>query len=301
MARIIQASFVSTSAASASYSHTALAARAASLTLVSLALLVGGCSSISKSTCEEANYYQIGYSDGRQADSRSNFERYHNQCSEYGIATDREAYNQGYQAGLLEYCTIDNALWLGESGSRFRYVCPAQQTAELEAYYNQGLRRYCVPAEGYQLGLNGQQSSVCDGSQYPTFHQAWLQGSQQKQRDDRKQQLVEELQHLDAEIARLDSDRKDFHKRLRELQTRQRLLNMEYQSLLGINWPVPVSRPLPKPDHPEVPKQPAVPKQPTPKQPIKKPKDRSEQQPEPEQPDQELPLKRSPPPMVRPQ
>lgn len=113
--------------------------RAAAMALL---LLTQGCASLNKEECMVADWRLIGYQDGVAGKSSSAVGSYREDCAEYAVVPDLDAYQAGRGEGLLEYCRADNSYRLGKSGRGFPVVCPSHLEAELRAAYNQGREIY---------------------------------------------------------------------------------------------------------------------------------------------------------------
>jgi len=113
--------------------------RAAAMALL---LLTQSCASLNKEECMVANWRLIGYQDGVAGKSSSAVGTYREDCAEYAVVPDLDAYQAGRAEGLLEYCKADNSYRLGKSGRGFPVVCPSHLEADLRMAYNQGREIY---------------------------------------------------------------------------------------------------------------------------------------------------------------
>lgn len=95
----------------------------------------GGCATMSKNECLEADWHQVGYRDGKTGSPRARFQRHSEACAEHGIRADRNAYFRGRDQGLDRYCTTENGYQQGKMGRAYRGVCPPElEGAFLDAY-----------------------------------------------------------------------------------------------------------------------------------------------------------------------
>lgn len=117
-----------------SYSHL--------LWLVLISMAMAGCETMSKKECLSADWYQVGYQDGKEGQTRSHIEDITESCAKANVVPDRERYFLGRDTGLREYCTPAHGFYLGKNGTSYSRVCPPETAAGFEASYNKGHRIY---------------------------------------------------------------------------------------------------------------------------------------------------------------
>lgn len=105
------------------------------LTVLAAALALAACATLDESECRTADWFQLGARDGVDGAARTRIEDHRKACGEFGLPTDDAAWFQGYEAGLQDYCTVDNGYRVGRSGGYYGRVCPAsEERAFLDAY-----------------------------------------------------------------------------------------------------------------------------------------------------------------------
>lgn len=107
--------------------------------LALLALGLSGCATLSEGECRTADWQEIGRIDGSQGQPRARLFEHAKACADYGIRPDAEAYYQGREWGLLDYCTPANAYREGRRGASYQGVCPALLEGNFLVSYRQGL------------------------------------------------------------------------------------------------------------------------------------------------------------------
>jgi hypothetical protein len=165
------------------------------------ALAVSGCASMTESQCRVADWKRVGLSDGASGVAESRLASYAEDCGEIGVEPDAQAYRQGWDLGIAQFCT---------------------------------------PANGWRAGLNGQsgKEAVCQGQ--PTFGifsrylQAGLQVHETQSRMNRNDDEMRRLQKR-LEDAKTDEDRRRIRDHLRSLDREQfhLRLTLQRQSLIG--------------------------------------------------------------------
>lgn len=104
------------------------------------ALLLNGCSTLSKEQCQTMSWYNLGYQDGEQGRSPAKWQDYRASCGEYGVSVDQQEWQRGYDKGLSLYCLPELAYNKGRSGHVYRGICP-HDSAFLQEY-QRGYQEY---------------------------------------------------------------------------------------------------------------------------------------------------------------
>lgn len=94
---------------------------------LSLALTLAGCASMSESQCRVADWYRVGLTDGGSGVEQTRLADYAEDCGKIGIRPDTTAYRQGWDRGILSYCTPYNGWMAGVNGQHNKAsVCQGQ-------------------------------------------------------------------------------------------------------------------------------------------------------------------------------
>ncbi|MBY4676391.1 DUF2799 domain-containing protein [Marinobacterium arenosum] len=106
-----------------------------SFSLICLLLMLAGCASLDRQACLSGDWYSIGLADGRNGYPLSRIEAHDQTCADYGVVSDYEAYQQGQQKGLEEYCTPMGGFRAGRDGYEYYGLCEGEgEPVFLEAY-----------------------------------------------------------------------------------------------------------------------------------------------------------------------
>lgn len=122
-------------------------------TAVMAALLaLSGCASMSEGECQRADWYQKGVQDGRDGQARDRVEDHAKACAKVGVAPDESRWQAGWAEGLRRYCRPANGWQVGLKGDIYRGVCADQPEGDdFERHYEAGKRVYAL---GQQLDRN---------------------------------------------------------------------------------------------------------------------------------------------------
>lgn len=100
------------------------------------------CATLNREQCQTANWKDLGVRDGSYGYDSTRIASHTKACSEHGINPDVNAYNQGYKAGLRVYCTPEKGFEIGRTGSFSRATCPADLAPAFYAAVENGRRAY---------------------------------------------------------------------------------------------------------------------------------------------------------------
>ena len=174
------------------------------ITFLLLLVLVSGCATLSQSQCQSGDWYGIGQTDGSQGADLSKLAQHRNACGEYSIQIDGEAWRAGRIEGLKQYCRPLNGYQIGRYGSLVNNVCPNNLAGNFSRAYNYGYKIYIVTQKLSEL-----ESRLYDEEQ------AIL--DETLSREDRRHHL-DDLKQLEVDIERMryqivDMERKNPYTR----------------------------------------------------------------------------------------
>ncbi|MCU7836078.1 MAG: DUF2799 domain-containing protein [gamma proteobacterium symbiont of Taylorina sp.] len=108
---------------------------------------LSACASLNKEECQQADWYDIGYHDGKSGYKVSRLSDHRQACAEHHIYPDKMRYKQGYNLGLIHYCTPENALQTGLAGNTYQGICPHEAEKSFLKKYYQGKAIYDLSNE----------------------------------------------------------------------------------------------------------------------------------------------------------
>ena len=177
---------------------------------VTMLLLLGfaglsGCATMSGDECASSDWTAIGYSDGAQGFTSDRYSRHNKACAKHGVTPDFRAYQVGRDEGLREFCQPTRGYQLGESGSAYHGVC----SADLEPAF----------LDAYRIGqhLHGLRSNVSHASSSIAAKERELERNQEKMRDKEALLIADDTSTQDRVL--LLADLKELSERQGELET----------------------------------------------------------------------------------
>ncbi|CAH0533827.1 hypothetical protein VST7929_01702 [Vibrio stylophorae] len=119
--------------------------------LGSALMLLSSCATMNQQECLTANWQQIGLADGANGYRISQIDAHRQACAEYGVTPDLQAYTLGYQQGLKAYCAPANGYQVGYEGKAYYGQCPEAQHAAFFAAYQNGAKHFELRSEIQRL------------------------------------------------------------------------------------------------------------------------------------------------------
>lgn len=107
------------------------------ITLLAVGLL-SGCASMSEDECRTADWRMIGYEDGVAGLSAARIGEHRKACAKHNLTPSMQAYREGREEGLYEYCRPPNAFRLGQQGSTYTGICPFDMEEDFISAYSSG-------------------------------------------------------------------------------------------------------------------------------------------------------------------
>jgi len=121
------------------------------LLLLALSVLLAGCAVISEDECRAGNWYERGVQDGARGRNQAVVGEIAQQCGEYGVQVDSEAWFRGHEEGVEQFCTPDNGYRYGRQGRRYNGVCSGPTADLFVNAYQQGLVDHQIVQQYRQL------------------------------------------------------------------------------------------------------------------------------------------------------
>lgn len=108
-----------------------------------LMLGLASCNSMSKEECAAADWQVIGDTDGAAGhDPQERFAAHVKSCARIKVVPDQTKWYQGYQAGIVRYCTPMSGLTHGEAGDGYHNVCSPDTEAGFMRGYGLGRKAW---------------------------------------------------------------------------------------------------------------------------------------------------------------
>lgn len=108
------------------------------LAYVTVVIFLSGCAAMNEQECQTASWYDIGLEDGSAGRPMTNLSAYRQACAKHGVTADAGQYNQGYNEGVINFCTPQKGYNLGRNGQQYYGVCPAPLERPFVSAYQEG-------------------------------------------------------------------------------------------------------------------------------------------------------------------
>ncbi|MCB0407434.1 MAG: DUF2799 domain-containing protein [Bdellovibrionales bacterium] len=126
------------------------------LMVAALGFSLSGCASYFKrKECEKMNWFQYGY-DKAMKGQRLQGDGFLQQCETAEAKIDYSGADQGFKAGMANYCKPEVAFQTGRNGDFFNEsLCDMSGVNLLKAKHAEGVKSLCQPDHGKQKGASG--------------------------------------------------------------------------------------------------------------------------------------------------
>jgi hypothetical protein len=100
-----------------------------------VALSLGSCATMSEDQCLAGAWGEVGLADGRAGHGPGRLQSHAEACAKVGVVPDEAIYFAAREQGLRSYCIPANGFQVGRNGSSYEGVCPTSvEGSFLEAY-----------------------------------------------------------------------------------------------------------------------------------------------------------------------
>ncbi|MBD3646785.1 MAG: DUF2799 domain-containing protein, partial [Pseudomonadales bacterium] len=173
-------------------------------------MVLGGCASLSKDECINADWRLIGYEDGLNGAPKSRIAQHRKACADHDVVPNKASYDAGYEEGILSYCSYSRGERAGQYGRRAEDVCPAY--SDYASGYDSGLLSYCTWDMGYNEGIEGRDYlRVCPASLEANFLGGYAEGA-------KIYDLRYELEASEARVAAIIDEQAHISEHIGEIQ-----------------------------------------------------------------------------------
>lgn len=199
--------------------------KARTLLLAVVTVAISGCATMSGDECATSDWSAVGYEDGSRGYTTERFGDHRKACAKHGITADFQAYQNGRQQGLVEYCQPSRGFNLGASGGNYNGVCSANREFEFLDAYRVGQQLYTLRSNVNTANslIYAKEHEIEDIEQTMRAKEALLISSETTTEDrvlllaDLKR-LSERTGELEAEIEMLIADRARFEQELQHYE-----------------------------------------------------------------------------------
>lgn len=118
--------------------------RLAGIFLFGMMLALSGCASMSADECATSDWRGIGFDDGARGYTAGRLSQHRKACAKHGVSPDLQAYRDGRADGLREYCQPQRGFNLGAGGGQYNGVCSIDLEAGFLDAFRSGSQLYTL-------------------------------------------------------------------------------------------------------------------------------------------------------------
>lgn len=109
-------------------------------------LALGACATMDRDECLTVDWRTVGFEDGVAGYSGDRIGQHRKACAKHGVTPDLAAYQSGREDGLREYCVPANGFRLGSQGGGYGGICPADLEPAFTDAFESGRHLYTLEA-----------------------------------------------------------------------------------------------------------------------------------------------------------
>lgn len=191
-------------------------------------LLLSSCATLSKNECLNADWLTIGYEDGVQGRSRDRIASHRKACADHRITPDLTAYRQGYNEGLVNFCTPGNGYRKGQRGSTYTGICQGDLERDFLKGYHAGRDIYLENSTLSRLNRNLQSTEheLTEIEQEIAAEEKTLFSNSLSRRE--RKSIYEQILTLKDEYNSLEADRYELQEDIDESEEQLQYLREQY-------------------------------------------------------------------------
>lgn len=125
-------------------------------------IIFTSCATLTKEQCATMNWRDLGFRDASQGYSSTRLSQHVNSCSKHGLTIDNTSYSSGYSDGLRLFCTPERGYELGRAGSFVTATCPADLATAFQISYERGKQEREIASKP-PLSEPTAKGGVCNG------------------------------------------------------------------------------------------------------------------------------------------
>lgn len=198
------------------------------LWIAAAALILGGCATLDKDECINADWKSIGYEDGARGYKASHIGQHRKACAKHGVAPDFDLYENGRRKGLMEWCTPRNGYRLGRQGKLYNGVCPNTLEPAFVEALDRGRALYAyekeVTKQEEQMKKMMAELDAIEGHIHALETELVSDGVSPR----RRMQLLEEIRRLEDDRRYFLNDIDDMEHTLMDMRANLERMRAEY-------------------------------------------------------------------------
>lgn len=193
-----------------------------------LAVVLSGCATLNKDECLTADWYQIGYEDGARGYSDTRIASHREACAKHGISPVFRDYQDGYDEGVIRFCTASNGFAQGKKGYSYSGICPASMEATFLDGYEAGKKIYVVQRQISSLVSEQRQNEASiEAMQNQIIDKTNMMLADETSVADRYS-LNAEISQMQQDLGALEERNKQIIVETAEAQAKLKILEQQY-------------------------------------------------------------------------
>lgn len=171
-----------------------------------LLLALSACATMDRDECLTVDWRTVGFEDGAAGYSGDRIGQHRKACAKHGVTPDLAAYQAGREDGLREYCVPANGFRLGSRGASYGGMCPADLEPAFADAYQSGRQLYTLQARLSSVSNQLEdRRSELHDTESDIVARSAMAISSDATKEERAQAVVD-VKHLGERVGRLKSE-----------------------------------------------------------------------------------------------
>jgi hypothetical protein len=115
--------------------------------IAAAAFALQGCASMNQEECVASDWRMVGYEDGAAGLPGHQIGNYRKACASHGVTPDLRQYQAGRREGLREYCQPPNGFNVGVNGGTYGGACPVDLEEDFLPAYQAGHKLHSLESK----------------------------------------------------------------------------------------------------------------------------------------------------------
>lgn len=194
---------------------------------------LSSCATMSEDQCLAGAWGEVGFADGAAGYPASRLSEHAQACARHGVAPDEAIYYSARNDGLRRYCTPAGGFEAGRTGRGYAGVCPADLERAFLPAFRDGEIVHAAEAE-----LSSIRSAISSARSTIDDRQDKIQGKERELRqegltEDQKAEIRNRIRELRREVDDARRDERRAEDALRDAEWRVRDVRYRFQDIYG--------------------------------------------------------------------
>jgi hypothetical protein len=194
------------------------------------ALLISGCSTMSKEECRQADWYLKGVEDANQGYALDRVVEHGKACARTNIVPDMKEYREGHAKGARLYCVPEKGYSEGRRGAAYNGICPVEMESKFLRAYRDGQELFTIQRNMDRMAAEISSNNSLIDNHYAEIDQLKRQIVNSNNEQDRRYRM-RRIDELEDAIRNLDINSARAHREFELFENDYRVVEDKHYRL----------------------------------------------------------------------